>query len=132
VRWSLSQWYNPTTGALVADMSAAGKSVTEWFPNGAVGSFLSMTPVWPATGEPVGVLTLESTNEENPVATTVGDTVDISDASIDGTSPPPDPDGSTGRKPVLLRVAGAFQRWAYTRTSGGAGANCIVYCAEGS
>jgi|WetSurMetagenome_2_1015567.scaffolds.fasta_scaffold14171_2 hypothetical protein len=131
MRWSLSQWYNPTTGALVADMSAAGKSVTEWFPNGAVGTFISMTPVWTGTGSPVGVLTLEQTNEDAPTATTVADEVDLSDY-YSTASPEPNPNGSAGRKPVLLQVAGAFQRWAYTRTSGGAGATCTVYCAEGS
>lgn len=131
MRWSLSQWFNPTTGAAVADMSAPGKSVTEWFPNGKIGDLLSMTPVWPATGAPVGALTLEQTNEDNPVATTVPDSVDLS-GYYSTASPEPNPSGSAGRKPVLVPAAGAKMRWAYTRTSGGAGATCIVYCAEGS
>jgi len=130
MKWNLTQWYDATTGAPVTDMSHAGKSVTEWFPNGAIGDFLSMTPVWPATGLPVGALTLEQTNEETPVVATVPDEVGLSEY-YSTAFPEPNPDGSAGRKPVLLRVAGAFQRWAYARTSGGTGANCVVYCAEG-
>ena len=130
MRWQLSVWYNPSTGAVVADMSATGKSVTDWFPVQDVGDLISMTPVWTASGSPIGVLTLEQTNESNPGATTVGDTVDLS-AYYTSEFPEPNPDGSAGRKPVLVPAAGARMRWAYTRTSGGAGANCTVYCAEG-
>jgi len=130
-RWELSVWYNPSTGAVVSDMSATGKSVSDWFPVGDVGDMISMTPVWPATGSPVGVLTLEQTNESGPTYATVGDTVDLS-GYYTAELPEPNPDGSAGRKPVLVPAAGAKMRWAYTRTSGGAGAHLVVYCAEGT
>jgi hypothetical protein len=128
--WQLNTWYNPTTGVAVADMSAVGKSVTEWFPTEKIGDLTSMTPVWPATGSPVGALTLEQTNEDNPVVATVGDEVDLS-GYYSAASPEPNPAGTAGRKPVLVPSAGAKMRWAYARASGGAGAVCTIYCAGG-
>lgn len=131
MQWSLDEWYSPVTGLPVTDMSAAGKSVTEWFPSGKIGDMTSMTAVWPATGAPVGVLSIEQTNEPAPVATTTPDYLDLTDY-YSASFPEPNPVGTAGRKPVLVPFAGSSMRWAYDRTSGGTGAVCTVYCAGGN
>jgi len=130
--WNIiaDKWFSAATGVVVTDMSAAGKSVTAWYSSSKIGELMSMTPVWPATGEPVGVLTLEQTNDPDAVATSDGDEVDLSPYYTEA-DPEPNPDGSAGRKPVLVPAAGLKFRWAYARTSGGEGAVCTVYGSGG-
>lgn len=123
-------WYSASTGEVVADMSAAGKSVTAWFTANRIGEPMSMTAVWPATGSPTGALTLEQTNDPDATPTSPGDELDLSPYYTE-VSPEPNPSGSAGRKPVLVPAPGLRFRWAYTRESGGTDAVCTIYAAGG-
>jgi hypothetical protein len=110
-------------------MSAPGKSVTAWYTAAQIGELMSMTAEWPATGTPVGALTFEQTNKEDAVVTDAGDLVDLSGYYAVGAEP--NPNGTAGTKPALVPTPGAKFRWAYDRTSGGAGAHLIIRCSGG-
>lgn len=128
----LNKWYDAVTGQLVTDMSAPGKSVTEWFYASEIGGLISMTPEWTGTGNPVGVFVPEQTNDRQAVVTSKASAVDLANYySSDSPEPNPSGDGLDGSKPVLIPQPGLKIRWAYMRTSGGVGATCVVRCTDG-
>ena len=108
---------NPSTQILTLGMSTSG--VTGWFPMEKLNTGIDCA--WPATGTPIGVISVELTSNPADLTTVVV----VSSASM---SPAPtQPSGDADRTCWdNIKTCEPYGRVRYVRTSGGASATMTI------